>query len=559
MGHVWLAHDDVLGRSVAVKEVLLPEGLTDEELTELRLRTMREARTAARLNHPNVVRIYDVFFAEDRPWIVMEYVPSRSLAQAVKEYGPMAPERAARVGLALVDALSAAHKAGVLHRDVKPGNVLLADDGRVMLTDFGLATFDEINAPLTQTGVVYGSPQFIAPERALDGTSSPAADMWSLGATIYAAVEGRSPYSRSSSYATLAALATTSPDPPRRAGSLEPVLIGLLSRNPRNRMLPVEARALLARIATDAEAPGRLIPRQRRGVERVGAHAAPVAASEMATGDAPKAIPEPVTELFAVPEPIGAAWPTVDTRDAWRWAPEPRRRRWLLPTIAAGAAVLIVGGAIGWYAVSRPATPQVVSTPTPDQQNNGGVRPGPPPPLPPANVSWLCRPTAPPNTKAVVPAKPPSGAVSLPSNWTWYADPSGFRLGVPADWRVAARDGTECFYESAYGPRVLGVNEWPVTTTNPATALEGRENDLFDADGLPHYVRVRLEQVPCKGACGEWEYTYEGPAGPLHAIVWISLGPAGRAYAITWATPEADWAADQASYRRVIEAFTAGG
>ena len=269
MGHVWLAHDQVLGRSVAVKEILLPEGLTDEERDELRLRTLREARTAARLNHPNVVRVYDVIFAHDRPWIIMEYVPSRSLADAIRQYGPMAPERAARVGFALVDALTAAHAAGVLHRDVKPGNVLLADDGRVMLTDFGLATFEEFTAPLTQTGIVYGSPQYIAPERALDGTSSPAADMWSLGATLYAAVEGQAPYSRQSSYATLAAMATSSPDAPLRAGELEPVLLGLLHRNPRNRMLATEARSLMTAIITDDERRRRVIPRQRRHGEHV--------------------------------------------------------------------------------------------------------------------------------------------------------------------------------------------------------------------------------------------------------------------------------------------------
>ncbi len=253
MGHVWHAHDDVLRRDVAVKEVRLPAGLSAADLDELRQRTLREARTAARLNHPNVVRVYDVLYADDRPWIVMEYVASRSLATVVRDQGALAPELVARIGLALLYALTAAHQAGVLHRDVKPGNVLLADDGRIMLTDFGLATFDETGLHLTQTGVVYGSPQFIAPERAHDGTSSQAADMWSLGATLYAAVEGRSPYARSSSYATLAALATTTPDPPLHAGVLMPILGGLLIRNPRNRMSADEVRKRLERIiAADA-------------------------------------------------------------------------------------------------------------------------------------------------------------------------------------------------------------------------------------------------------------------------------------------------------------------
>jgi len=262
MGRVWLARDEVLRREVAVKEVLLPETSTEDEAHELRQRTLREARAAARLAHSNVVRVYDVMYADDRPWIVMEYVPSRSLAQVIKSDGPMRPDEAALVGIAVLDALCAAHAAGVLHRDVKPGNVLLADDGRVVLTDFGLATFDEVGTALTQSGIVHGSPQFIAPERALDGTSTVEADMWSLGATLFAAVEGQSPYARSTSYQTLAALATSPPDAPKRAGALKPVLAGLLRRKPSSRMKPDEVRARLQRVANGESGRARF-PRQR--------------------------------------------------------------------------------------------------------------------------------------------------------------------------------------------------------------------------------------------------------------------------------------------------------
>ena len=262
MGRVWLARDEVLRREVAVKEVLLPETPSEDEAYELRQRTLREARAAARLSHPNVVRVYDVMYADDRPWIVMEYVPSRSLAQVLKSDGPMRPDEAAVVGIAVLDALCAAHAAGVLHRDVKPGNVLLADDGRVVLTDFGLATFDEIGTALTQSGIVHGSPQFIAPERALDGTSTVEADMWSLGATLFAAVEGQSPYARSTSYQTLAALATAPPDAPKRAGALKPVLAGLLRRKPSSRMKPDEIRSRLQRVVNGESGRARF-PRQR--------------------------------------------------------------------------------------------------------------------------------------------------------------------------------------------------------------------------------------------------------------------------------------------------------
>ncbi|MFJ6199421.1 protein kinase [Micromonospora sp. NPDC092111] len=236
MGRVWLARDEVLHREVAVKEVVPPGWLADAERDELRLRTLREARTAARLNHPNVVRIYDVVQVEDRPWIVMEYVPSLSLQTVLDTTGPVDPVRAADVGMALLAALRAAHHAGVLHRDVKPQNVLVADDGRVMLTDFGLATFDGGDGLTTRPGMVLGSPQFVAPERAAEGVSSVEADLWSLGATLHAAVEGRSPYARSTAMATLAALATAPPDPAPHAGPLRPVLEGLLRRDPRKRI-----------------------------------------------------------------------------------------------------------------------------------------------------------------------------------------------------------------------------------------------------------------------------------------------------------------------------------
>ncbi|WKU07327.1 serine/threonine-protein kinase [Micromonospora sp. HUAS LYJ1] len=274
MGRVWLARDEVLHREVAIKEVVPPAWLADDERDEVQLRTLREARTAARLNHPNVVRVYDVVQVEERPWIVMEYVLSRSLQTVLDTTGPVEPVRAAEIGLALLSALRAAHSAGVLHRDVKPQNVLVADDGRVMLTDFGLATFDGGDGLMTRPGMVLGSPQFVAPERAADGVSSVEADLWSLGATLHAAVEGRSPYARSTAMATLAALATSPPDPAPHAGPLRPVLDGLLTRDPRHRIRHDEAARRLEEVT-------RATPR-----------------------------PEPPTVVLPVARPMGVARPT---------------------------------------------------------------------------------------------------------------------------------------------------------------------------------------------------------------------------------------------------------
>jgi hypothetical protein len=248
MGRVWLAHDDLLHRDVAIKEIVPPAGLTPAERQEMRDRTLREARAIARLSHPNVVRIFDVLTSDGDPWIVMEYVRGRTLQEILATDGPLPVPRAVDLGLGVLAALRAAHRSGVLHRDVKPGNVLLGEDGRIVLTDFGLATVPG-DPVVTRTGLVLGSPAYLAPERAKDGTAGPEADLWSLGATVYAAVEGQSPYARPSAIATLAALATEPPAPPKRAGPLRPVLNGLLRKKPSERISLAEAERLLRRVA----------------------------------------------------------------------------------------------------------------------------------------------------------------------------------------------------------------------------------------------------------------------------------------------------------------------
>ncbi|GIE84216.1 hypothetical protein Are01nite_06960 [Actinoplanes regularis] len=252
MGRVWLARDQMLDRDVAIKEIVPPDWMAEAEKNRLHNRTLREARSAARLTHPHVVRVYDVMHAEGLSWIVMEYVASRSLYQMLITRGPYPPVEAARIGLAVLDALTAAHRAGVLHRDIKPHNVLIGSDGRILLTDFGLAMLVD-DGMITTPGLIVGSPQYVSPERARDGASTVASDLWSFGATLYAAVEGRSPFARDSAMATLAALATESPDPPQRAGPLGPILEGLLRYDPEARPGAREVeRTLRAVVEADA-------------------------------------------------------------------------------------------------------------------------------------------------------------------------------------------------------------------------------------------------------------------------------------------------------------------
>ncbi|MFF1720067.1 serine/threonine-protein kinase [Streptomyces sviceus] len=235
MGTVWRARDEVLHREVAVKEVRAPHGLATHEVERLYARLEREAWAAARVANRNVVTVYDVATEDGRPWIVMELVRGISLAELLDAEGPLSPQRTAHIGAEVLSALRAAHEAGVLHRDVKPANVLLSNDGRVVLTDFGIAQVEGSSA-LTMTGEVIGSPEFLAPERALGRTPGPESDLWSLGVLLYAAVEGNSPFRQNTPLSTLRAIVDEELPPPYRAGPLTPVIEGLLRKDPAQRL-----------------------------------------------------------------------------------------------------------------------------------------------------------------------------------------------------------------------------------------------------------------------------------------------------------------------------------
>lgn len=244
MGVVWRAQDETLHRVVAVKEVLLAGDLPESERSELYRRAIREARAAALLDHPGIITVHDVITEDDRPWIVMELVAGRSLAQAA----PLLPQVVAAIGLRVLEALGAAHLRGVLHRDVKPTNILLADDGRAILTDFGIASL-EGDPSLTRTGDFVGSPGFVAPERLREQPVGPASDLWSLGATLYAAVEGRPPFDRDTPMAALGAVLTDDAPPPVRAGPLAPVLWRLLVKDPAARIPAGDAARALRQVS----------------------------------------------------------------------------------------------------------------------------------------------------------------------------------------------------------------------------------------------------------------------------------------------------------------------
>src|SRR5919197_3406974 len=252
MGRVWLGQDELIGREVAIKELLLPSGITEEQRQMLTQRAMREARAAGRLNHPGIITVHDVIEYDGAPLIVMEFVRGRSLADAIKADGSLPVERVAAIARAMFAALRVAHGAGIIHRDLKPGNVLL-DGDRVVITDFGIASLAG-DAQLTRSGMIMGTPTYMAPEQAEHERGSAASDLWSVGATLYAAVEGRPPFEGEGVMSVLSAVLTRDPRPPGRAGPLTPLLYALLRKDPSRRPTLDQAERLLA--AATAGGPG---------------------------------------------------------------------------------------------------------------------------------------------------------------------------------------------------------------------------------------------------------------------------------------------------------------
>ncbi|MEV8535994.1 protein kinase [Streptomyces sp. NPDC051211] len=280
MGTVWRAVDETLGRTVAVKELRFSSGVDEDEKRRLITRTLREAKAIARIRSGGAVTVFDVVDEDGRPWIVMELVEGSSLAEFIREKGTLTPRRAAEVGLAVLDVLKAAHGEGILHRDVKPSNVLISDSGRVVLTDFGIAQV-EGDPSVTSTGMLVGAPSYISPERARGQKPGPPADMWSLGGLLYAAVEGVPPYDKGSALATLTAVMTEPVDPPKNAGPLTEVIYGLLVKDPDRRLDDAGARAMLTAVVNAPDAPAEAPADETRVISLSAAKAA----AEKATAD----------------------------------------------------------------------------------------------------------------------------------------------------------------------------------------------------------------------------------------------------------------------------------
>ncbi|MEE1793699.1 serine/threonine-protein kinase [Streptomyces sp. BE308] len=381
MGTVHRAADETLGRTVAVKELRFPSAIDDEEKRRLITRTLREAKAIARIRNNGAVTVYDVVDEDDRPWIVMELIEGKSLAEAIREDGTLTPRRAAEVGLAILDVLRSAHREGILHRDVKPSNVLISEDGRVVLTDFGIAQV-EGDPSVTSTGMLVGAPSYISPERARGHKPGPPADLWSLGGLLYASVEGCPPYDKGSAIATLTAVMTEPVDPPKNAGPLEKVIYGLLARDPDQRLDDAGARALLNAVINAPDLP---VPPPADSTQVM---ALPVDVDAGSATRKPPKVPKPAARSGESGE--GA-------RDRLRGALRSVRNAKPTPGVAAGAgAAAATASASGPAGAATPAEP-----PT-----KPGTRP-----RSPATAS-AASPAAAPTPAPGTPAKPPRAPVT---------------------------------------------------------------------------------------------------------------------------------------------------
>jgi hypothetical protein len=452
MGTVWRATDELLRRQVAVKELHLPEtALGDGDADRRRDRALREARSVARIRHPHVVVVHDVVEQDGRPWIVMELVDGRSLADVLREDGPLAPREAARICAAVAGALLAAHEHGVQHRDVKPANVLIErPTGRVVLTDFGIARVPG-SATISETGAFVGSPEYTAPERMSGGGAGPESDLWSLGALLCAAVDGRSPFHRESIGEIVHAVAIGDITPPKTVGPLLPVVRGLLDRDPARRMAAAEVMTVLMAYAE--------------------------------TGVAPPESPTPrlpVAEAVTVPAAVPAR--------------RRSRRRWLVAGVAA-TVIAVVAGATAALVVTR-----------------GGADAGGAPP-PSSTAPAPTRATATPTTSAPGAAPAVATTPALPAGYRRYTDPSGFSTALPAGYvRDAERDAAgvlRTYYWSPGHTFRFGEREQTPDPRGPYVVMAGQHAKGPAAyHGYRDGIITRTTQHGVPAAL--WEFTYDG-------------------------------------------------
>ncbi|MFJ8626883.1 serine/threonine-protein kinase [Kitasatospora sp. NPDC093550] len=551
MGTVWRAWDRMLDREVAVKELTVNH-LPEEDLQILHTRMKREASAAARIKHPGVITVHDVLEQDGRPWIVMELVDGRSLADVISQDGTLPPRAAAEVGSQVLAALHRGHQLGVLHRDVKPANVLLErGTGRVVLLDFGIAKY-EGSTELTRPGDLVGSPDYLAPERAQGERPGPASDLWGLGATLYAAVEGQSPFRRDSPITTLAAVVDEPLPESRRAGPLGPVLAALMAKDPADRPTADEAARMLAEVQAGhtmgfkAVAPVRSPTQSVPVVDRsAGAGAA---AEEGAGGSAGSVGSEGPTEPRAasaavplVQETAGGAavpaqaptGPVAPVTHSVTPARGPAKRRSTAKIVAIAVAVGLLAAAATFF-----ATRHVV----------GGGSDEP-------------TPTAPVDSTGPGPSSDASPSAAAPTGYHWVDDPAGFRFPLPSGspaWQRSTTPDNQIYYSPDNKTHYL---QFAVTVGQSVKPLEHmRQMEGSVSKSLKDYKQHKMTSVAVNGhEAAVWEFSYAAQGGGRRrAIEAEFIDDDGTSYAIYSSSPEKgnEWNEAEQRFNAVLRDFT---
>lgn len=527
MGRVWRAHDEVLHRAIAIKELTAALYVTESDRGVLLARTKTEARAAARINHGAVVTVHDVLEYDGRPWIVMELVEGNSLADAIKDSGRVEPREAARIGLWVLRALRAAHAAGVLHRDVKPGNVLLAEDGQVKLTDFGIAQV-EGDTTITRTGEIVGSVDYLAPERLRGTDPGPASDLWALGATLYTAVEGLSPFRRTTPLTTMQAVVGDDPEPPQHAGPLRSVITALLTKDPDARPSAEELELMLAEAAEGRES--------RTAQAFVPTLHVPAGAQEPGT----QVIRPPAGGAAPAPEaPAPAAHTPHQPFPAPAAAPKKHLGRRALIVVAALAAV--AGGGVAAQLTSQ-YWGDSGSTSTVDPADGLTSKP----------------------SDASNPAAPTSGSAgSLPDGWQRVTAVEGFSLALPEGWQRQV-NGSQIDYTPDGGKHFVRI------AVDKDPDYDSAYEHLLDLEAqlktrLPQYTPVELTQNTYRDRPGAlWDFTWNAVAqdpnpGPRRAIEQAYFGRDGVEYAIYMSSPAEDWDTTRQQFDTVLRSWRQPG
>ena len=561
MGRVWRAHDEVLHRAVAIKELTAALYVSESDQPRLLARTRAEARAAARINHSAVVTVHDVLEHDGRPWIVMELVEGHSLADAVKEQGRIEPAEAARIGLWVLRALRAAHAAGVLHRDIKPGNVLISHDGRVLLTDFGIAQI-EGDTTITRTGEVVGSVDYLAPERIRGHDPGPASDLWALGATLYTAVEGRSPFRRTTPLTTMQAVVEEEAAAPQHAGPLGPVIAALLHKDPAVRPDADAAEQLLAEAAEGRRPHGAqaFVPTQfGRGHQQgqpeslsghtgfTGHNGYTGFSGPGASGSTsyPSAASTPYPSASSTPFPAAAStpYPPVTGPTALGPTPPPKRRRLRTLALVVVLAALVGGGSA--LALQK----------WDERRQGSGTSPSSSSSANPSGTSGTGESTQSPGTDGTAPA-----------GWVRRKDPGGFSLYLPKDWKrqvFSTADGIDQIDYTPDGGQHfvrIAVDESPdfPDAYQHQRDLEQQIQDLVD------YKALTLEKNIYRDRPGSvWEYTWTAQPGdstttlpgPRRAIEETYMSRDGVEYAIYMSSPAKDWPTTRKQFTSVLQSW----